>query len=144
MRCVIGTYVFASGRFMIRAMAPMVVRVSQVSCDRAISKPIIFHSDRGTQYNSQAFRDALTRHGIVQSMSGVGNCYDNAPMESLWARMKTELAFCMPFRDPDDAARHVYRYFHVYYNRKRRHSGIGNISPVEFEGRYFRSIRHSL
>lgn len=108
------------------------------------SKPIIFHSDRGTQYNSQAFRDALARHGIVQSMSGVGNCYDNAPMESLWARMKTELAFYMPFRDPDDAARHVYRYFHVYYNRKRRHSGIGNISPVEFEGRYIRSIRHSL
>lgn len=104
---------------------------------------IIFHSDRGTQYNSDTFRKALDRLDILQSMSGVGNCYDNAPMESFWARMKSELASTMPFRDPDEAAQQIYKYVHVYYNRKRRHSGIGNISPVEFEGRYIRSIRHS-
>lgn len=106
-------------------------------------RQIIFHSDRGSQYNSESFRKALERHDILQSMSGVGNCYDNAPMESLWARMKTELAPYMPFRDQDDAVHKIYQYIHVFYNRKRRHSGIGNISPVEFEGRYIRSLRHS-
>lgn len=58
--------------------------------------------------------------------------------------MKTELAFYMPLRDVDEAARHVSRYFHDYYNRKRWHSGIGNTSPVEFEGRHIRSERYSL
>lgn len=106
-------------------------------------RKIIFHSYRGSPYNSETFRKALLRHDIVQSVRGVGNCYDNAPMESLWARMKTELAIYMPFRDPDEAIHRINQYIHEFYNRKRRHSGIGNILPVEFEGRYIRSIRHS-
>lgn len=64
-------------------------------------RKIIFHSYRGSPYNSETFRKALLRHDIVQSVRGVGNCYENAPMESLWARMKTELAIYMPFRDPE-------------------------------------------
>lgn len=103
----------------------------------------IFHSDRGSQYNADGFRAALRRGGFRQSMSGVGNCYDNAPMESFWARMKTELRHRMPFRDVEDALRTVYRYIHLFYNNTRRHSGIGGISPAEFEGRYLRSICHS-
>lgn len=83
----------------------------------------IFHSDRGSQYNADAFRVALRKTGFRQSMSGVGNCYDNAPMESFWARMKTELRDRMPFRDPEDALRAVYRYIHLFYNNTRRHSG---------------------
>ncbi len=103
----------------------------------------IFHSDRGSQYNADAFRAALRKGGFRQSMSGVGNCYDNAPMESFWARMKTELRDRMPFPDPEEALRTVYRYIHLFYNNTRRHSGIGGISPAEFEGRYLRSLCHS-
>lgn len=109
----------------------------------AYTGPTIFHSDRGSQYNSDAFRRTLQKQGILQSMSSVGNCFDNAPMESFWSRLKSDLAPHMPFRDPDDAALHVYRYVHLFYNNRRRHSGIGNISPSEFEGRYIRSIRDS-
>ena len=107
------------------------------------AKATVFHSDRGSQYNSDTFRKALAKKGLLQSMSSVGNCFDNAPMESFWSRMKTELARHMPFRDPEDAAIRVNRYVHLFYNQKRRHSGIGNISPSEFEGRYIRSLRIS-
>ena len=68
---------------------------------------IIFHSDRGTQYNSDTFRKALDRLDILQSMSGVGNCDDNAPKESFGALVKSELASSMTFRDPDEAGRQL-------------------------------------
>ena len=107
------------------------------------SKQIIIHSDRDTQYSSKAFRDALARYGILQIISGVGNNYNNAPMESHWARLKTLLAFTITFCYPDEVARKIYGYLRAHYNSKRRHSGIGNVTPVEIEGRYFRSILSS-
>lgn len=109
----------------------------------AMEKATIFHSDRGAQFNADVFRHALKKHGLQQSMSGVGNCYDNAPIESFWSRMKADLAPHMPFRDPEDARLRVNRYVHLFYNKVRRHSSIGNISPIEFEGRYIKSLRHS-
>lgn len=99
----------------------------------------IFHSGRGSQYNAEPFRQLLRSRGFRQSMSGVGNCYDNAPMESFWARMKTELAHLLPFADPDEAMQAVYHYVHLFYNNSRRHSGIGNISPNQFESQYLHS-----
>lgn len=103
----------------------------------------IFHSDQGRQYDSDRFRESLYMRGFRQSMSGVGNCYDNAPMESFWATLKKDLAHLMPFQDPDDAARRVFWYINTFYNKKRRHSGIGYISPCQFEGRYLCSLQHS-
>jgi transposase InsO family protein len=100
-------------------------------------QPLIFHSDRGSQYNAEMFRRQLAIRNIEQSMSGVGNCYDNAPMESFWARMKTELRHEMLFDDLRHARTAVYRWVHLFCNRKRLHSGIGNLTPIEFEERLF-------
>ncbi|MFN6113149.1 MAG: integrase core domain-containing protein, partial [Bacteroidota bacterium] len=91
------------------------------------------HSDRGSQYNAETFRRQLAILNIEQSMSGVGNCYDNAPMESFWARMKIEIRAEMMFDDLRHARSVVYRWVHLFYNRKRLHSGIGHLTPVEFE-----------
>jgi transposase InsO family protein len=87
----------------------------------------------GSQYNAETFRLQLAILNIEQSMSGVGNCFDNAPMESFWARMKTEIRAEMMFDDLRHARSVVYRWVHLFYNRKRLHSGIGHLTPVEFE-----------
>lgn len=96
-------------------------------------KVLIDHSDRGSQYNAETFRRQLAILNIEQSMSGVSNCYDNAPIESFWAQMKTELKSEMMFDDLRHARTVVYRRVHLFYNRKRLHSGIGHLTPVEFE-----------
>jgi transposase InsO family protein len=96
----------------------------------------VHHSDRGSQYGSEAFRDFLKEHQVDQSMSRKGNCYDNAMMESFWATLKTE---CFDnFRSGIPATRQeakqkLFAYIEVFYNRKRLHSSLGYASPVEFE-----------
>lgn len=96
-------------------------------------EPLIFHSDRGSQYNADTFRTELAKRNIRQSMSGVGNCYDNAPMESFWSRMKHELRHDMLFDDLRQARTAVYRWVHLFYNRKRMHSALDYMTPVAFE-----------
>ena len=99
----------------------------------------IHHSDRGSQYASEMFRDFLQDNEVVQSMSRKGNCYDNAVMESFWATLKTE---CFDnFRHGIPATRAqarqlLFGYIEVFYNRKRLHSSLGYCSPVEFEEIY--------
>jgi putative transposase len=95
--------------------------------------PLIFHSDRGSQYNADKFRLELAKRNIQQSMSGVGNCYDNAPMESFWSRMKHELRGEMLFDDLRHARSAVYQWVHLFYNRKRLHSSLDYRTPIEFE-----------
>lgn len=101
-----------------------------------IGKDAIIHSDRGSQYASKAFRKLLSERGLRQSMSGKGNCYDNAQAESFWARLKTELLEGGAFRCVEEARSEVFGYIEGYYNRIRRHSALGYISPVEFEKRF--------
>lgn len=101
------------------------------------SDPVIFHSDRGSQYNADIFRTELAKRNFQQSMSGKGNCYDNAPMESFWARMKTEIGHPLLFDDMEEARSVIYQWVHVYYNRQRIHSGIGYMTPVAFEQQLF-------
>ena len=96
-------------------------------------EPLIFHSDRGSQFNADRFRTELAKRNMRQSMSGVGNCYDNAPMESFWSRMKEELRDQMLFDDLRHARSIVYKWVHLFYNRKRMHSSLNFMSPVEFE-----------
>ena len=94
---------------------------------------MLHHSDRGSQYASDAYRDLLRRHGAVASMSRSGNCYDNAKMESFWATMKGELIGDQVFATRAEAKSEIFRYIEVFYNRARLHSALGFQSPVDFE-----------
>ena len=96
---------------------------------------LIHHSDRGGQYTSDDFRDALARHGIECSMSSSGNCYDNAVVESFFGLLKRERVNRVRYRTRDEARADVFDYIEVFYNRKRRHGYLGNISPADFEER---------
>lgn len=98
-------------------------------------KPKIHHSDRGSQYTSDDFRDLLNKHGIECSMSGRGNCYDNAPVESFFSSLKRERVRRQTYRTRDEAKADIFDYIECFYNRKRRHTYLGYISPVEFENR---------
>jgi transposase InsO family protein len=95
---------------------------------------LIHHTDRGTQYASGDYRKALEKHGMIASMSRKGNCWDNAVAESFFSTLKTELAGS--YKSHADARRAIFEYIEVFYNRKRRHSSIGYVSPTEFEERF--------
>lgn len=101
---------------------------------------LIHHSDRGSQYTSDDFRDALEMHGIECSMSARGNCYDNAVVESFFGLLKRERVNRVRYRNRDEGKADIFEYIECFYNRKRRHGYLGNISPAAFEemtaGRY--------
>ena len=94
---------------------------------------LMHHSDRGSQYAAGAYRKRLTEHGIVCSMSRKGNCWDNAPMESFFHTLKTELVHHRDSLTRDEARRDIFEYIEVFYNRQRRHSALGYLSPAQFE-----------
>ncbi|TNF98446.1 MAG: IS3 family transposase [Gammaproteobacteria bacterium] len=96
---------------------------------------LIHHSDRGAQYTSDDFRDELDKHGIQCSMSAKGNCYDNAVVESFFGVLKRERVNRVRYRTRDDACADIFDYIECFYNRKRRHSYLGYISPAEYENR---------
>jgi len=100
---------------------------------RSTCSGLIFHSDRGVQYASYDFRTLLKRQGFVQSMSGKGNCYDNAIMETFFHTLKTELVYFERYRTKEDVRRSIFEYIEVFYNRVRRHSALNYKSPTEFE-----------
>lgn len=94
---------------------------------------LIFHSDRGSQYASGVYRAELTTHGMLASMSGKGDCYDNAVAESFFATLEFELIMKSDWRTREEARRAIFRYIETWYNRKRRHSTLGYVSPAEYE-----------
>jgi transposase InsO family protein len=96
----------------------------------------LFHSDRGVQYASAAFRTVLEAHGIDRSMSRTGNCYDNAVAESFFATLKRELVNRHDFATHEEARQAIFEYIEVFYNRQRRHSTLGYLSPEQFEANY--------
>jgi len=91
------------------------------------------HSDRGCQYTSKRFRRLLKIYGITVSMSGTGNCYDNAVMESFFHSLKTEHIYFQHYDTREQAMQSIFEYVEVFYNRQRRHSTCGYVSPVTFE-----------
>lgn len=93
---------------------------------------VIFHSDRGSQYASYAFRRLLANNRIRQSMSGKGNCYDNAMAESFFKTLKTELIYQKRYKTRQEAKQDIFEYIEVFYNRKRLHSALGYRTPIEF------------
>jgi transposase InsO family protein len=100
---------------------------------RSPAAGLLHHSDRGCQYASDRYREALQACASIPSMSRAGNCYDNAMMESFWATLKRELVYARRFATRADAARALFEYIEVFYNRERLHSSLGYQSPVDFE-----------
>jgi transposase InsO family protein len=94
---------------------------------------LMHHSDRGSQYASGDYQDALAKLGVVCSMSRKGNCWDNAVAESFFATLKTECVYTRRFATRAEARETIFEYIEVFYNRRRRHSTIGYLSPVDFE-----------
>lgn len=94
---------------------------------------LLHHSDRGVQYACGQYRGILAAWGITASMSGVGDCYDNAPVESFWGKLKTELVHHERFATREEARAAVFDYIEVFYNRRRLHSSLGYVSPQRFE-----------
>lgn len=94
---------------------------------------LVHHSDRGIQYACEEYRQVLEAHGMIASMSRRGDCYDNALMESCWGSMKTEWTHHELYPTREAARRSVFEYMEVFYNRQRRHSAIGYMSPEQFE-----------
>jgi putative transposase len=97
---------------------------------------LVHHSDHGSQYTSIAFGRRLRESGIAASMGSVGDCYDNAMAESFFATLETELIDRSVWANPAEARAAVFEYLEVFYNRIRRHSSLGNLSPEQFEERY--------
>ena len=101
--------------------------------NRNPSKGLIWHTDRGSQYASYSHKDLLSQHGIIQSMSRKGNCWDNAVAESFFHTLKTELVYHEIYETRAQANQSIFEYIEVYYNRQRSHSTNNYLSPVEFE-----------
>ena len=107
--------------------------------DRRPAAGLIAHSDQGSQYTSDEYRSLLRRHGLVASMSRRGNCHDNAPTESFFASLKSDLVRGRRFATHAAARAALFDYIETFYNRRRRHSSLGYLTPDEYEQRHHAS-----
>lgn len=103
---------------------------------RGRPKDVIVHSDRGSQYASQAYRKIIDQYDLRQSMSRKGNCWDNACAESFFHSLKVEAIHGEPILTREQMRQTVFEYIEVDYNRQRRHSALGYLSPENFEKQY--------
>jgi putative transposase len=99
-------------------------------------KGLLHHSDRGSQYCSHEYQSLLEQFGIDVSMSGSGNCYDNAPMESFWGILKQELIHHRHYRTRREAMAEIMEYIEIFYNRERLQAGLGYLSPAAYTRKY--------
>ena len=95
----------------------------------------IIHSDHGTQFTSWAFTQRAIDSGLLPSMGSIGDCYDNAVIESFWSRMQVELLDTRRWKTRVELANAIFEYLEIWHNRQRRHSALGMMTPVEFEAR---------
>jgi putative transposase len=103
---------------------------------RRPTHPVLFHSDQGVQYSSDTFRRALNKHSITASMSRRGNCHDNAVTERFFRSLKSEKVNYRQYKTRDEAMKDIAEYIEPFYNQRRRHSTLGNLSPAEYEQKY--------
>ena len=101
--------------------------------NRSPKNRLIHHSDQGAEYTNSEYQSILNNHGMISSMSRTGNCYDNAVAESFFKTIKVELARKQKFNTINEARAAIFEYIEIFYNRKRLHSTLGYVSPVEFE-----------
>src|SRR5256886_17403097 len=116
----------------LRAELPLTALRMAISAQRP-GAGLIHHSDRGVQYASHDYRAALAAAGITASMSRKADCYDNAPMESFFHTLKTELVHHRQYQTRAEAQRDIFAFIEGFYNRTRLHSAIGYIAPIEME-----------
>jgi putative transposase len=93
----------------------------------------VIHSDHGVQFTSWAFTERSLKSGLLPSMGAVGSCYDNAVIESFWARMQVELLNRRRWNTRLELANAIFEYLEIFHNRKRRHSSLGMLTPTEYE-----------
>lgn len=117
-----------------RMTSRLVVDALEMAIKRRMPEEgILAHSDRGSQYASEHYQRLLEKHGIKCSMSGVGQCWDNAPMESFFASLKKELVHHEDYETREEAKASLFEYVEVFYNNRRLHSSLGYLSPTAFE-----------
>jgi putative transposase len=112
----------------------LICNAMQMALDnRLVEKGLIVHSDRGVQFRSNRYRKILLDHGCRISMSRKSDCWDNAAMEAFFSRLKVELVYAERLNSISQAKTLLFEYIEIFYNRKRRHSAIGYVSPYKFE-----------
>jgi len=113
--------------------ALVLAALKMARCHRQPAAGLIFHSDRGVQYASREYRQALAAAEMIASMSRKATCYDNAAMESFWSTLKLELIYRRQFADETQVRQAVFDYIEVFYNRQRLHSALSYRTPADFE-----------
>ena len=103
-------------------------------------KGLVHHSDRGSQYCSHEYRNLLDECGLQASMSGRGNCFDNAPMESFWGTLKQELVHHRHYRSRREAMEDITEYIEIFYNRQRLQARLGYLSPAAYAQKYYAGL----
>jgi putative transposase len=121
----------------------LVVRALEMAIARRRPGPgLIFHSDRGSQYAAGDVQELLAKHKMIASMSRKGDCWDNAPAESFFATLKSELVHRRRYRTRPEAKRDLFEYIERFYNAERLHSALEYRSPAQFEARTIRDLNH--
>jgi transposase InsO family protein len=120
----------------------LVIEALRVAVGRRVpDHGLMHHSDRGSQYASTGYQDALRDLGVVCSMSRKGNCWDNAVAESFFATLKTECIYPRRFATRAEARQVIFHFIEVFYNARRRHSTLGYVSPMQFEMKFIEEKR---
>jgi transposase InsO family protein len=107
---------------------------------RKPGRGLLHHSDRGSQYCSHGYQSLLRQFGLESSMSGTGNCFDNAPMESFWGIIKQELIHQRHYRNRREAIEDITEYIEIFYNRQRLQARLGYLSPVAYAQKYYAGL----
>ena len=105
--------------------------------NRSVRPGLLLHSDRGVQYRAGEYAEVLESKQVRVSMSRKGNCWDNAAMEAFFSRLKVEWVYATSYRGLAEVYQSIFEYIEVFYNRIRKHSAIGYVSPVQHEERYY-------
>lgn len=128
-----------------RMTADLVIKaLEQAILHRKPRAGLIHHSDRGSQYTSQDFQALLCLYGVIASMSGTGNCFDNATAESYFHTLKTEHVYFEYYETREQAKISIFEYTWIFYNKKRRHSSLNYLSPDMFEKQWFQQQNFQL